>query len=70
MLVAYIRCIPSFMLSNSVSVSYTSYIDTVYEILAYYQVELSYVCSKDIDQTDLHRSEPSSLASICDEQPH
>ena len=70
MLVTYIRYIPSFMLSNSVSVSYTNYIDTVYKILAYYQVELSYVCSKDIDQTDLHRSEPSSLAFICDEQPH
>ena len=43
---------------------------TVYKILAYYQVELPYVYNKDIDQTDLHRSEPSSLASICDEQPH
>jgi len=26
--------------------------------------------NKDIDQTDLHRSEPSSLAFPCDEQPH
>ena len=63
-------CIPSFILSNNVGISYTSYIDAVYKILAYYQVELSYIYGKDIDQTDLHRSEPSSLASICDEQPH
>ena len=62
--------ISSFILSNSVGISCTSCIDTIYKIIAYYQVELSYTCSKDIDQTDLHRSEPSSLASICDEQPH
>ncbi len=39
----------------------TYYVHTAYKVLAYCYVILPHGTNKDIDQTDLHRSEPSSL---------